>query len=75
MMYKEYIVPLREEENDCGLMINAVIRVQPELIRCKDCKAYLPETETLASYCPILKIYGLPEDAYCYKAQRKKNKP
>ena len=37
-MYKEYIVPLREEENDCGLMVNAVIRVQPELIRCVNCK-------------------------------------
>lgn len=64
---KEYIA--REVQTDTGGYIETV----SELIRCKDCKVYLPETETLASYCPILNLYGLPEDAYCYKAQRKNN--
>lgn len=58
---------------ECENWEEPVLYPVAELIRCKDCKAYLPETETLASYCPILNILGLPEDAYCYKAQRKDN--
>ena len=55
---------------DCEYFHDIEINVE-KIIRCRDCKAYLPETETLASYCPILNILGLPEDAYCYKAQKR----
>ena len=71
----EYIVNINEEEvgEFDFIAITTLKEIGIPVVRCKDCKAYLPETETLASYCEILRIYSLPEDAYCYKAQRKNN--
>lgn len=73
----EKIISIKDDPVEIDKYTNALIYKKrmyiEDMIICRDCKAYLPETETLASYCPVLKIYRLPEDAYCYKAQRKKN--
>ena len=40
MNHKEYIIPIGEEAQDYDEMFIGVIRRQPELVRCKDCKYY-----------------------------------
>ena len=38
MKHTEYIVPIGEDAQDYDEMFIGVIRRQPELVRCKDCK-------------------------------------
>ena len=38
MKHTEYIVPIGEEAKEFDEMFIGVIRRQPELVRCKDCK-------------------------------------
>lgn len=38
MNHKEHIIPIGEEAKEFDEMFIGVIRKQPELIRCKDCK-------------------------------------
>ena len=38
MKHTEYIIPIGEDAQDYDEMFIGVIRRQPELIRCKDCK-------------------------------------
>ena len=38
MKHKEYIIPIGEEAKEFDEIFIGVIRKQPELIRCKDCK-------------------------------------
>ena len=40
MKHTEYIVPIGEDAQDYDEMFIGVIRRQPELVRCKDCKYY-----------------------------------
>lgn len=69
---KEYIYQIEDDESDeSEVFIGWIRRHGKEFVRCRDCKAYLPETNTLASYCSIHGILGLPEDAYCYKAEER----
>ena len=38
MKHTEYIIPIGEDAQDYDEMFIGVIRRQPELVRCKDCK-------------------------------------
>ena len=62
MKHTEYIIPIGEDAEDYDEMFIGVIRRQPELIRCKDCK-YKPTCEEY--------IITQQEDAYCSWAERK----
>lgn len=67
MKHTEYIIPIGEEAQDYDEMFIGVIRRQPELVRCKDCKWYEFDRKM---HC------GLPhgvrsKDDYCSDAERK----
>ena len=40
MKHKEYIIPIGEEAKEFDEIFIGVIRKQPELIRCKDCRKH-----------------------------------
>ena len=40
MKHTEYIIPIGEDAQDYDEMFIGVIRRQPELVRCKDCRYY-----------------------------------
>ena len=59
-----------------GTIVKAIEQLpsaQPEIIWCRDCKHYSPFTDEYVSWCPIIGHKGLPEDAYCFRAERKDN--
>ena len=81
MNHKEYIIPIGEDAKDYDEMFIAVIRRQPELVRCKDC-IYFTE------YCRIVDgvtsnhvcsrkreidetMHRVKADDYCSWAERK----
>lgn len=43
----------------------------PQLIRCKECKHYEKETKETVSWCRRFWLKGLPQEAYCFLAERK----
>lgn len=68
MNYKEYIIPIGDKAKEFDEMFIGVIRKQPELIRCKDCKHwYCYGYET---FCSELGIYDTDKESYCSYAKR-----
>jgi hypothetical protein len=68
MKHTEYIVPIGEEAQDYDEMFIGVIRRQPELVRCKDCKYFVDEEDQ--SYC--IEMYGqCSGNGFCAWAERK----
>ena len=83
--YKEFIIPINDTALDYDEMFIGIIRKQKELIRCKDCKYWLPhsqfgfdeDNEEYHDYCKRL----VPDDDYyaftrnaddfCSRAKRK----
>lgn len=51
MKHKEYIIPIGEDALDYDEMFIGVIRRQPELIRCKDCKNWEADENERCMYC------------------------
>ena len=72
MNHKEYIIPIGEEVQDYDEMFIGVIRRQPELVRCKDCKYYLEDSygEDEWVMCRRTNLYT-DGDKYCAWAERK----
>lgn len=70
MKHKEYIIPIGEEAKEFDEMFIGVIRKQPELIRCKDCKHRYNGKDD--SPCELLNMpLWLSEDFYCMFAEPK----
>ena len=85
MKHTEYIVPIGEEAKEYDEIFIGVLRKHKELIRCKDCKYWLPhrqfgfdgDNEEYHDYCERL----VPDDDYyaftrnaddfCSRAKRK----
>lgn len=76
MKHTEYIIPIGEEAKDYDEMFIAVIRKQPELIRCKNCKYFKRRSIYHHGLCDI-HCNGIgeeevtSEDQYCSWAERK----
>lgn len=70
MKYKEYIIPIGEEAKEFDEMFIGVIRRQPELIRCKDCKHYYVLNEVRGNCSEYNFVEKIPID-YCSWAERK----
>ena len=79
MKHTEYIVPIGEDAQDYDEMFIGVIRRQPELVRCKDCKfATITDgvygREPYVKYCDIWfpnEAEYMPVNYYCASAERK----
>lgn len=77
MKAEEYIIPINETAEDYDEMFIGVIRRQPVLIRCKDCKfskAYYHGSESnlgMFTYLCTQGLYGMNADDYCSRAERK----
>ena len=69
MNHNEYIIPIGEEAKEFDEMFIGVIRGQPELIRCKDCKHW--QCDDSESYCDELGIFNTDMNSYCSYAKRK----
>jgi hypothetical protein len=76
MNHKEYIIPIGEEAQDYDEMFIGVIRRQPELVRCKDCKYYRDgdcwhecDNDGQIYYQSVINEPN-PDD-YCSRAERK----
>ena len=69
MKHIEYIIPIGEEAQDYDEMFIGVIRRQPELVRCKDCKHWACDGSK--SYCDELGIFDRDMNSYCSYAERK----
>ena len=67
MKHTEYIIPIGEDAQDYDEMFIGVIRRQPELIRCKDCKWYEFDEKL---HCGLPHGVRLKDD-YCSDAERK----
>ena len=75
MKHTEYIIPIGEDAQDYDEMFIGVIRRQPELVRCKDCKHYY-EREWLVgggSYttCWYQTIANAQPNDFCSRAERR----
>jgi len=70
MKHTEYIIPIGEEAQDYDEMFIGVIRRQPELVRCKDCKHYYALNEVRGNCSEYNFVEKIPID-YCSWAERK----
>lgn len=69
MKHTEYIIPIGEDAQDYDEMFIGVIRRQPELVRCKDCKHY---NGLLYTLCPQSGMNVIDdEEDYCSWAERR----
>ena len=68
MKHTEYIIPIGEDAHDYDEMFIGVIRRQPELVRCKDCKHWNANNDT--HRCFVWCVYTCG-DGYCHRAERK----
>lgn len=77
MKHTEYIIPIGEDAQDYDEMFIGVIRRQPELVRCRDCKfckKYYHGSESnlgMFTYLCTQGLYGMNADDYCSRAERK----
>jgi len=76
MKHTEYIVPIGEEAKEFDEMFIGVIRRQPELVRCKDCKynrtAKCPmHDEGYSSGYGYYAVNCNEPNDFCSKAERK----
>lgn len=69
MKHKEYIIPIGEEAKEFDEIFIGVIRKQPELIRCKECKHW--SCDDSDTYCDELGIFNTDMNSYCSYAKRK----
>lgn len=69
MKHTEYIIPIGEDAQDYDEMFIGVIRRQPELVRCKDCKHHGEQYGI--GYCMKDGCYGWYDEDYCSRAERK----
>ena len=69
MTHTEYIIPIGEDAQDYDEMFIGVIRRQPKLMRCKDCKYYEEQDETIGT-C-LLTESGAHIKGYCSWAEVK----
>ena len=70
MKYTEYIIPIGEDAQDYDEMFIGVIRRQPELVRCKDCRYYRWESD-MCDYPYATAQNVVHEDDFCSKAERR----
>lgn len=70
MIYKEYIIPIGEEAKEYDEMFIGVIRKQPELIRCKDCKWYYRGGATCMYWDEVQGESGMCGDDFCSRAEK-----
>lgn len=68
---KEYIIQIDESEKNMSERFVGHLRSYPELVRCKDCKYFEPETEETVSWCNVVIKKGLKSNFYCAWAERK----
>ena len=72
MKHKEYIIPIGEEAKEFDEMFIGVIRKQPELIRCKDCKWYAHCDDCYGDCMKEGAVNGFVyTNDYCSRAERK----
>ncbi len=85
--FDEYIIPINETAKDYDEMFVGIIRRQPVLTRCKDCKHWLPHAQfgfdednnEYHNYCELLvpddDFYAITResDDFCSRAERKDN--
>lgn len=75
MKYTDYIVPIGEDEQEYDEMFIGVIRRQPELVRCKDCKYFTSDSiyggdHSRYRYCIFTMNNRIEENDYCSNAER-----
>ena len=86
--FDEYIIPINETAKDYDEMFVGIIRRQPVLIRCKDCKHQVKEwredkrfkgngyyacgCDIVGDACGYWALLGQDYD-YCSRAERKNN--
>ena len=70
MKHTEYIIPIGEDAEDYDEMFIGVIRRQPELVRCKDCKHYYALNEVRGNCSEYNFVEKIPID-FCSWAERK----
>ena len=70
MKHIEYIIPIGEDAQDYDEMFIGVIRRQPELVRCKDCKHYYALNEVRGNCSEYNFVEKIPID-FCSWAERK----
>ena len=70
MKHTEYIIPIGEDAQDYDEMFIGVIRRQPELVRCKDCRYYRWEID-MCDYPYATAHNVVHEDDFCSKAERR----
>jgi len=79
MKRKEYIIPIGEEAKDFDEIFIGVIRKQPELIRCKECKNWEKNDWNPNGMCrafddgSVCVLTETDKDEYCARAERKDN--
>ena len=66
----EYIVTVEEDSKNFEEMFIGAIRSYPKLIRCKDCKHYLP-LDFRKPFCCDYGIVDAMLDDFCSRAERK----
>lgn len=71
MKHKEYIIPIGEEAKEFDEIFIGVIRKQPELIRCKDCRHWRANTQLCSVFSGLCTVHRMPPDGYCSEAKRK----
>lgn len=71
MKHTEYIIPIGEDAQDYDEMFIGVIRRQPELVRCKDCKHWQKSSINYNEYVCYWGGYVKQEDDFCSWAERK----
>ena len=79
MKHTEYIVPIGEDAQDYDEMFIGVIRRQPVLIRCKDCKRYREYTYLGTQKVYVCerdrrkRIFDMNADDFCSRGERKEH--
>lgn len=72
MKAEEYIIPINETAEDYDEMFVGVIRRQPVLIRCKECK-WNKADKWVDCVCVMNGMYGRTTDNYCSLAERRED--
>lgn len=72
-VFEEYIIPINETAKDYDEMFVAIIRRQPVLIRCKDCKWYKRDHNGGCLCETGGGLYNSQPEDYCSRAERRKD--
>lgn len=71
MKYTEYIVPIGEEAKTYDEIFIGVIRLNKELIRCKDCKWWREDSDHTCHEHSLVSPMGANE--FCSRGERKEH--